>query len=332
MSADDAVAVLRAAAEPTRLRILSLLASAELSVKDLTVVLGQSQPRISRHLKLLADAGLISRYREGAWVNLRLSEPASTGGIVQAVLSSLDTADPTFERDRQRAAALLDERTRAAEAYFADHAGEWDMIRSLHVDEGRVEAGMLSALGDGPFRTFIDIGTGTGRILELFAGRYERGFGFDTNQAMLAYARSRLENAGLNHAQVRHGDLYSLPLDAGSCDAVVVHQVLHFLANPAAAVAEFARILAPTGALVLVDFAPHELSFLRDQHAHRLLGVSDEDLEGWLRPTDLTLKARRVYAPPESSSDQLTVHLWLIQSETATRRLRVRRGNLETAP
>jgi ubiquinone/menaquinone biosynthesis C-methylase UbiE/DNA-binding transcriptional ArsR family regulator len=330
LTSDDAVAVLRAVAEPTRLRILALLANAELSVKDLTVVLGQSQPRISRHLKLLADAGLISRFKEGAWVNLRLSDPAATGGIVPAILQSIDERDTTVMRDRERASALLDQRTQAAEAYFAKHAADWDQIRALHVDEERVEAGMRAMLGDGPFATFVDIGTGTGRILELFADRYTKGLGVDTNQAMLAYARSRLENAGLSHAQVRHGDLYNLPLDNGSCDAIVVHQVLHFLTSPAAALAEFARVLAPHGRLLLVDFAPHDLAFLREQHAHRLLGVSMDDLDGWMRQTDLVLTGRKSFAPSEPSTEHLTVNLWLIQTQQATAsRLRVRRGNLE---
>lgn len=312
LDTEAAVGVLRAAAEPTRLRILALLAVAELSVKDLTLVLGQSQPRISRHLKLLAEAGLIARFREGAWVNIRLSEASPARTLVETVLTGLDPNDAVLRRDNDRALALLEERTRAAEAYFADHASEWDDIRSLHVDEERVESAMRDALGAGPFEFFLDVGTGTGRILELFGDSFSRGLGVDTNPAMLAYARSRLETGQIGHAQVRQMDLYNLALEDGRCDAIVVHQVLHFLTNPAAAIAELARVLAPGGRLLVVDLAPHELTFLRQRHAHRLMGISDEELSGWFEAAGLGVSSKRILAPSsEHSGEQLTVDLWV---------------------
>ncbi len=312
LSSEDAVARLRAIAEPTRLRIVALLLSAELNVKDLTQVLGQSQPRISRHLKLLAEAGVIERFREGAWVNLRLSEAAVADGVVAKVVSTLDPDDLVISRDRERAAAVLEDRARAAERYFAEHAGRWDEIRALHVDEGQVEAAMRKALGSGPFEQFLDLGTGTGRVLELFSDRYERGIGLDSNQAMLAYARSRIEAAGLAHAQVRQGDIYNLALRDQSCDAIAVHQVLHFLSEPSAALTEVARVLAEDGQLLIVDYAPHEQTAFRERFAHRALGISDAELTKWLRSAGLEVTDHQVLeAPGRGGSDALDVSLWV---------------------
>jgi ubiquinone/menaquinone biosynthesis C-methylase UbiE/DNA-binding transcriptional ArsR family regulator len=310
MSRSQALAGLRAAGEATRLRILALLAGGELNVKDLTQILGQSQPRISRHLKLMADAGLIKRFREGSWVFFRLADSGAEAAIAGAIVGSLDQADLTLARDRARASAVQKARAEAAQAYFKAHAGEWDKIRTLHVAEKDVEAAMDEALGDGPFHLLVDLGTGTGRILELFGARASRSLGFDLNHAMLAYARMKLERAGLIHAQVRHGDLYNVPLPDGAADAVVLHQVLHFLDDPAAAVAEAARLLAPGGKLLVVDFAPHELEFLREQSAHRRLGFARDQLGRLFEGAGLKLERFRELKP-EPAGGKLTVSLWL---------------------
>ncbi|HXG79741.1 MAG TPA: metalloregulator ArsR/SmtB family transcription factor [Methyloceanibacter sp.] len=310
LSRPQALACLRAAGEATRLRILALLAHGELNVKDLTQILGQSQPRISRHLKLMADAGLIRRFREGSWVFFRLADQGAEATLAQAIVTSLDQSDLTLARDRARAKAVQKARAEAAQAYFKAHAGEWDKIRALHVAEKDVEAAMDGALGEGPFNLLVDLGTGTGRILELFAPRASRALGFDINHAMLAYARMKLERAGLTHAQVRHGDLYNVPLPDGAADAVVLHQVLHFLDDPAAAIAEAARLLAPGGKLLVVDFAPHELEFLRDQAAHRRLGFARDQLDRWLAKAGLKLERFRELKP-DPSGGKLTVSLWL---------------------
>ncbi len=310
LSRPQALAGLRAAGEATRLRILALLAGGELNVKDLTQILGQSQPRISRHLKLMADAGLIKRFREGSWVFFRLAESGAEAALAQAIVSSLDPSDLTLARDRARAQAVQKARAEAAQAYFKAHAGEWDKIRALHVAERDVEAAMDEALGAGPFNLLVDLGTGTGRILELFGARAARALGFDLNHAMLAYARMKLERAGLSHAQVRHGDLYNVPLPDGAADAVVLHQVLHFLDDPAAAIAEASRLLAPGGRLLVVDFAPHELEFLREQSAHRRLGFARDQLGRLLAGAGLKL-ARFRELKPEPSGGKLTVSLWL---------------------
>jgi DNA-binding transcriptional ArsR family regulator len=204
----DAVGVLKALAEPTRLRILVLLSRGELSVKDLTRILGQSQPRISRHLKLLAEAGLVDRAPEGSWVYFRLTEKGRAGDLARQALGAVDSADAAIVRDQRRAESVQGERQQAAQAYFQAHAGEWDRIRALHVAEADVEAAVSAALGDGPFDLFVDLGTGTGRMLELFAPRYRRGLGLDLNPAMLAYARAKLEHAGITQVQVRQADIY----------------------------------------------------------------------------------------------------------------------------
>jgi ArsR family transcriptional regulator len=310
LSRVQALAALRGAGEATRLRILALLAGGELNVKDLTQILGQSQPRISRHLKLMADAGLIKRFREGSWVYFRLADQGAEATLAQSIVATLDSSDLTLARDRARAEAVQTARAETAQAYFKAHAGDWDKIRTLHVAERDVEAAMDAALGRGPFDLLVDLGTGTGRILELFGPRATRVLGFDINHAMLAYARMKLERAGLSHAQVRHGDLHNVPLPDGAADAVVLHQVLHFLDDPAAAVAEAARLLAPGGKLLVVDFAPHELEFLREQSAHRRLGFARDQIGRLLESAGLKLERFRELKPAPSGG-KLTVSLWL---------------------
>jgi ubiquinone/menaquinone biosynthesis C-methylase UbiE len=312
LALNTSVAALKAVAEPTRLRLLVLLASGELSVKDLTGILGQSQPRISRHLKLLAEAGLVDRAPEGSWVYFRLAEGGEGGTLGRLVLEAVDRSDPVLVRDRRRAEVLREERERSAQAYFQAHAGEWDSIRALHVAEAEVEAAISQVLGAGPFGFFVDLGTGTGRMLEMFRDRYRRGLGIDLNPAMLAYARTKLERLQLRHAHVRQGDIYDLPLADQAADAAVMHQVLHFLSDPQRAVREAARALAPGGRLLIVDFAPHELEFLREQFAHQRLGFAGPLVEQWLADSGLEVFQRRDLAPGgDGGAAKLTVSVWL---------------------
>jgi ubiquinone/menaquinone biosynthesis C-methylase UbiE/DNA-binding transcriptional ArsR family regulator len=306
---DDLNTALKAAGEETRLRILALLFEAELTVSDLTAILRQSQPRISRHLKLLAEAGLVARFREGAWAFFRLAEHGQAALAVRSLIVRLDERDPVIARDRERLAEVRAARAAAAQAYFKAHAVEWDRIRALHVADEAVEEAVRAALADKPFRSLLDLGTGTGRMLELLGGDLERGLGIDLSLDMLALARARLDRAGLRHCSVRQGDAYDLPLPRDSFDVVIVHQVLHFLDDGARAIREAARVLRPQGRLLVVDFAPHDLEFLREEHAHLRLGFAPETVTQWMEQADLEFVAHRVLPP--GNDGRIAVSLWL---------------------
>jgi ubiquinone/menaquinone biosynthesis C-methylase UbiE/DNA-binding transcriptional ArsR family regulator len=300
---------LKAAGEATRLRILALLAEAELTVSDLTDILRQSQPRLSRHLRLLAEAGLVERFREGSWAFFRLAERGGGADIARVLIARLDAGDATIVRDRERLAAVRATRAAAAQNYFRRHAAEWDRIRKLHVADAAVEDAIRAALADKPIRALLDLGTGTGRMLELFAPDIERGLGLDLSLDMLALARARLDRAGLKHCSVRHGDIYDLALPRDSFDVVIIHQVLHFLDDSAHAIREAARVLRPGGRLLIVDFAPHDLEFLREEHAHRRLGFAAEAMTQWLENAGLDVVRQQTLPPgPEG---KIAVSLWL---------------------
>jgi ubiquinone/menaquinone biosynthesis C-methylase UbiE/DNA-binding transcriptional ArsR family regulator len=306
---DDLNAALKAAGEETRLRILALLFEAELTVSDLTEILRQSQPRISRHLKLLAEAGLVERFREGAWAFFRLAEHGQAAAAIRSLIARLDEHDPVIARDRVRLGEVRAARAAAAQAYFSSHAAEWDRIRRLHVADEAVEEEVRAALADKPFRSLLDLGTGTGRMLELLGPQIERGLGIDLSLDMLSLARARLDRAGLKHCSVRQGDIYDLPLPRDSFDVVIVHQVLHFLDDGARAVREAARVLRPQGRLLVVDFAPHDLEFLREEHAHLRLGFAPETVTQWMEQTDLEVVTHRNLAPGQDG--KIAVSLWL---------------------
>jgi ubiquinone/menaquinone biosynthesis C-methylase UbiE/DNA-binding transcriptional ArsR family regulator len=310
-------AALKAAGEETRLRVLALLAEAELTVSDLVDILRQSQPRISRHLKLLAEAGLIERFREGTWAFFRLAEHGGGAELARALLERLDAADQTIARDRARLASVRAARAAAAQAYFRAHAAEWDRIRKLHVADAAVEEAIRAALADKPFRSLLDLGTGTGRMLELFGPELERGLGIDLSLDMLLLARDRLERAALKHCSVRQGDIYDLPLVNDSFDVVILHQVLHFLDDGARAIKEAARVLRPGGRLLVVDFAPHEQEFLREQFAHRRLGFAPETVTQWMTASGLEPLMHKSLAPEPGSDGKIAVSLWLARDARA---------------
>ena len=302
-------ATLKAAGEATRLRILMLLAQTELTVSELTEILRQSQPRLSRHLRLLAEAGLVERFREGSWAFFRLGERGSTADIARALVARLDVDDAIIARDRERLTAVRHARAAAAQNYFRRHAAEWDRIRKLHVADAAVEEAVRAALSDKPIRALLDLGTGTGRMLELFAPNIERGIGLDLSLDMLALARARLDRAGLQHCSVRQGDIYDPGLPRDSFDVVIIHQVLHFLDDGARAIREAARVLRPGGRLLVVDFAPHDLEFLREEHAHRRLGFAAETVTQWLQAAGLDV-IRQETLPP-GPQGKIAVSLWL---------------------
>lgn len=307
----DALAIFRALADPTRLRIVALLRVMELSVGELAQVLGQSQPRVSRHVKILADAGLAERRREGSWVFLALGDARRVAPLFAAT-DAWDGDDARWaEGDLARLDAVRSERSAAAERYFEGHAAEWDAIRSLHVSEDEVEAAIGRALGEGGLGRLVDIGTGTGRMLELLGPRADSAIGIDRSPEMLRFARSKLAVAGhadpaVARAELRQGDMYALPLADRSADVVVLHQVLHYAQQPGAAVAEAARLLGPGGRLLIADFAPHELEELRDSAAHARLGFSDQQMAEWLGAAGL-----EAHVAAALEGGELTVKLWL---------------------
>lgn len=315
LSADRTVDVLRAAGEPSRLRILALLAHEELAVLEICKVLDQSQPRVSRHLRLLAEAGLVERFPDGAWVFYRPAAPGEARSLADQVLASLDDADPALARDAERLEAVRAERRTAADQYFARNAATWDEIRSLHVAEDQVEAAILRAAGPGPFKRLVDLGTGSGRMLTLLGDRTRSGIGLDLSQQMLNVARARVEARGLPAVELRHGDIFATRLPDGCADLVVVHQVLHYLGDPAAAVREAGRLTSPGGRLVIVDFAPHALEVLREQHQHRRLGFSAAEMKRSLAAAGL--RQVELETLPPARAEGLTVCVWTAQRNPA---------------
>ncbi len=311
-------ALFQALADPSRLRILSLLRSMELSVGELAHVLGQSQPRVSRHVRILADAGLVARRKEGSWVFLQLSDSHRAEPLFAAVEQwASDEVRALFDGDAARLEAVRADRAEAAARYFSAHAEIWDSIRSLHVAECEVEQAIASALGGEPLGRLVDIGTGTGRMIELFAGAAESAIGIDRSSEMLRLARVKLEACGIRGASLRQGDMYSLPLPDASADVIILHQVLHYAQAPAHAIAEAGRVLAPGGRLLIVDFAPHEREELRETDAHQRLGFADPAISSWFEGAGL--KSERA---EHLAGGELTVSLWLARKTGGRQRSR----------
>jgi ArsR family transcriptional regulator len=299
------LSALKAAGEPTRLRLLVLCAHMDLTVTQLTQILGQSQPRVSRHLKLLWEAGLLDRFREGSWVFFRLAARGPAAELGRTLVDSLAHDDPVLGLDFERLEAIRRARERLAADYFRRNATQWHEIRALHVDEGEVERQLLDLFPEGEVEELLDIGTGTGRVIEILGPRVRRAVGVDLSHEMLTVARSNLERAQLRNCLVRHGDMYQLPLQGGSFDAVTIHQVLHFAERPGAVIAEAGRVLRPGGRLIVVDFAKHEVEQLREAHAHRWLGFRDEEVSDLCRAAGLETSPA-IFLP----GDPLTVGLW----------------------
>ena len=304
----SALDIFRALGDPTRLRIVHLLRAMELAVGEIAQVVGQSQPRVSRHVRILAEAGLVERRKEGNWVFLRLAR----GQGIAPFLTLFDRLEPSQSEvlwqaaDLARLSAVRAERARAAEAYFADHANEWDANRSLHVPEAQVEAAMTALLAREPIGHMLDIGTGTGRMIELFGCDARQVTALDRSPDMLRLARAKLpQDAGDKYALLL-GDFLSLPMESGSIDTVLCHQVLHYAQAPESVIAEAARVTARNGRVLIADFAPHQREELRMRDQHARLGFADAQIEGWFADAGLVLE--QVESLP---GQELTVQLWL---------------------
>ncbi len=317
---DQLLAVLRAAGDPTRLRLLLLLQQAELTVSELVQIVGQSQPRVSRHLKLLCDAGLLQRFKEGSWVFYRAADQGTGAELAREVSRLAASGDRALlESDLKRLEAVREAHAAVAGAFFKTNAAQWERIRSLHAPEKDVENAIVGLVAASPRDAVLDAGTGTGRMLELLSPHIRRGVGIDVSPDMLAIARDRLERAGARNCQVRLGDARRLPFPDGGAeqgfDAVLFHQVLHYLEDPQTVVSEAARVLAAEGRLVIADFAPHDLEFLRSEFAHRRLGFSDREVNGWFQAAGL--KARTAQSIVPDGDAKLTVRIWVAANGTA---------------
>lgn len=311
---DTLVTALRAAGEPTRLRILALIRQHDLSVGELVQILGQSQPRLSHHLKTLTTAGLVVRLPEGSWVFYRAATQDWAKRLLDGIFAELSYESGDFARDAQRLDQVRRARSERANAHFEAIADDWDRLRALHFPNEAIETALLDAAGRGPFQRVIDLGTGTGRILSLFAPLAREAEGLDLSHQMLTLARANLAKAGVDNARVRQGDVNATPFVDNSADVIIVHQVLHFLEQPAQVIAEAGRVLKPGGKLLVVDFAPHDLEFLRTEHGHHRLGIRHDDMRDWTRDHGLSLAPPRRFDPPAGLQQGLAVHIW-----TATR-------------
>lgn len=298
-------ALFQALADPTRLRILALLRAMELSVGELAQLLGQSQPRVSRHVRILSDSGLVGRRKEGSWVYLQLADPARIEGWFEFASGLDPEAEQLFAADATRLETIRHDRAEAARRYFEAHAATWESVRSLHVADAKIERAIGGLLADRPLGALLDIGTGTGRMLELFASKAASAVGIDRSSEMLRLARVKLEEAGISGASLRQGDMNALPLSDRSVDSIILHQVLHYAPQPGMAIGEAARVLAPGGQLLVVDFAQHDRAELKEKDAHLRLGFADDAMRGWFSAAGLELdRIERL------EGGELTVILW----------------------
>ncbi len=286
---NKAIDILKAAGEITRLRILALLAQGELTAGELSSVLGQSQPRVSRHIKLLHEASLIERRNEGAWVFVRLgaSEPAKS--ILKSVLATIPKDDFTLKRDLIRLREIRALREEAAQKYFEKISSEWESLRALHQPEEAVETAMLGMVAGQKFDFHLDLGSGFGALLMAFARITKRAEGIDSSRGMLGVARAKLDDLKDSRISVRLGNILDLPYGDDSADLITIHQVLHYLENPMAAIKEAARVLKPNGTLLIADFSPHNHEELREKYGHRRLGFNQEEVQSWAQDAGLQI-------------------------------------------
>ena len=310
---DELLNIMRALADPTRLRIVLLIRRLELAVGEVVHILGQSQPRVSRHIRILDEARIAERRKEGSWVFLRPG-PILTSGNLEPLFASADKSEGRIvQRDLAKLDLVRGSRADMAADYFAAHAGEWDSLRSLHVAESEVEEAITRILHTGPLGAVLDIGTGTGRMIELFAPEADRFVALDNNIEMLRLARAKLaamNTISSSKVEIMLGDFNALPLANDSFDTILFHQVLHYAQHPERVISEAARVLAPGGRLMIVDFAAHDHEELRTIHAHARLGFTDQAIEQ-------AFAANAIYMAHQVVLDAgpLAVKIWMGQKQ-----------------
>lgn len=309
-SSDTLVDALKAAGEPTRLRILALLRQGDLAVGELVQILGQSQPRLSHHLKTLTTANLVERLPEGSWVFYRAANKGWPQRLLDSIFAEVDQTGDDYARDHAELINVRSARVSAANAYFEAVAEDWDQIRALHFPNEAIEQALLKVARPGPLHRIVDLGTGTGRMLALFAPRASEAEGLDLSHQMLTVARANLAKAGITNARVRQGDVATTPFETDSAELVIIHQLLHYIEDPATVLTEAGRILRPGGQLLIVDFAPHTLDFLRNDHGHRRLGLRQDDMQEWARAAGLSLDKPQRFDPPETLEQGISVLIW----------------------
>ncbi len=310
----DLIAIYKALGEETRLRIVCLLRNRELSVSDLTSLLHQSQPCISNHLKLLYEQGIVKRYQEGSYAYFRLTSDRQLIRLINAGLERLDFLyDPVLRDDVNHYRELMDVQAEKSITFFAEIAEKWNKIRILTIPAKQEEEFLYEKLKDVIVGNFIDLGTGTGRMLKIFSENYKNGVGIDWSHNMLNVARACLHQNQINHAYVCQGNIYNLTFDDFLADCVISHQVLHYLSTPHKVFKQVAQLLKPGGKFVIVDFAPHNSEFLLKNYAHQRLGFSDEIIQEWLSLNDFQLKETHSLVPdPDTAEKQkITLKIWV---------------------
>jgi ubiquinone/menaquinone biosynthesis C-methylase UbiE/predicted DNA-binding transcriptional regulator len=300
------IKILKAVAEPSRLRLLVLCSQSEFSVSELVYILGQSQPRVSRHLRVLCDVGLLQNIRDGSWVLYKITTQTEPAAIAQKILTLIPKDDPIIVKDHKRLGTVQSERRSSATDYFRFSALQWDQIRNVHIDDQKVEQVMGSILKETPINKFLDIGTGTGRILELAGVYAETLDGIDQSREMLAVARANLERAGVKHYSLHQGDMHQLQVPDDKYDVICIHQVLHFSDMPNRAISEATRVLQPGGRLIVIDFVTHGMMELREIYHHSRLGFSDGEFVHWFHQNGLNFKK-----PIHLSGGKLAVGVWV---------------------
>ena len=308
---DELIQAMKAAGEPTRMRILLVLHHSELTVTEICRILGQSQPRVSRHLKLLCDAGLLVRQAEGTSAYYRHARSPFAEQFLAAMRPLVDLTSSIVARDQDQLSQIRAERAELAARSFEKIALETELLADHRVSEADVEAAMLEMIGDTPMGRLLDIGTGTGRVLELFASHIEGGLGIELSREMLNVARTRLDEKNLDHCSVRHGNAYNLDVEVGSVSLAVLHHVLHFLDEPARAIEQAAQSIEPRGRLLIVDFGPHHIEALRAEHGHRRLGFSDDEVIAWCETAGLVDTRLTHLELPDFDPPALTVTIWV---------------------